>query len=316
MLTSRSMRRRANAALPYRLFTRIRQEKYLWLIILPVIAFFIIFCYVPMYGLIISVKDYNPRLGYLGSPFVGFKYFIQFFDSVYFWRLTRNTLVLNVYWILIGFPIPILFAILLNEVRNLHFKKVVQTVSYLPHFISTVVVVGMLVNFLSLSDGIVNILIKKLGGTPIDFMAKPQWFRTIYIASSVWQNMGWDSIIYLAAIATINPELYEAARIDGASRFHAMRYITLPSISPTVILLLILNIGSLMSMGAEKVLIMYNPLTYETADVIATYVYRTGLIDSQFSFATAVGLFNSLINFALLIVANRISRRVSEVSLW
>lgn len=316
MLNTRYLRQYPHSERIYKALARFRQEKYLWLIILPVIAFFVIFCYVPMYGLIISVKDYNPMLGYLKSPFVGLKYFIEFFNSVYFGRLMRNTFLLNVYWVLIGFPVPILFAIMLNEVRNIHFKKIVQTVSYLPHFISTVVVVGILVNFLSLSDGVVNIVLRKLGGAAIDFMAKPQWFRTIYIASGIWQNMGWDSIIYLAAIATINPELYEAARIDGASRYHAIRYITLPSISPTVILLLILNIGSLMSMGAEKILIMYNPLTYETADVISTYVYRSGILSSQFSFATAVGLFNSVINFILLVAANRISRRFTEVSLW
>lgn len=298
------------------ILSRLARERYLWLILLPVLAYFVIFSYIPMYGVTIAFKKFNPALGILGSPWTGFSYFKEFFDSVYCWRLIKNILLLNVYGIIFGFPLPIIFAVLLNEIRGRYLRKTIQTVSYLPHFISTVVVVGILVNFLSPSEGIINTIISGLGGTPVNFMSKPEWFRTIYIVSNIWQNLGWDSIIYLAAITSIDVELYEAIYMDGAKKIDAVLHVTIPGIAPTIIILLILNCGSLLSTSYEKIILMYNPLTYETADVISTYVYRTGILNSQYSFATAVGFFNSVVNFILLVTVNKISRKASDISLW
>lgn len=297
---------------------RLWRERYLWLMILPVVVYFIIFSYVPMYGVTIAFKEYNVGLGILKSPWANpwYKHFAQFFQSIYCWRLIRNTLLLNIYTLIFSFPVPILFAILLNEIRNIKLRRVMQTVSYMPHFLSTVIVVGILVNFLSLGDGIVNVFITKLGGQPIDFIGSTRWFRTIYVASGIWQGFGWNSIIYLAAITSISVELYESARLDGCSRFKEIVYITLPSIAPTIIILLILRFGSMMSVGFEKVYLLYTPRTYEVADVISTYVYRAGLTNAQFSFSTAVDFFNSVINLTLLLAVNRISRSVSETSLF
>ena len=297
---------------------RLWRERYLWLMILPVVVYFIIFSYVPMYGVTIAFKEYNVGLGILKSPRANpwYKHFAQFFQSIYCWRLIRNTLLLNIYTLIFSFPVPILFAILLNEIRNIKLRRVMQTVSYMPHFLSTVIVVGILVNFLSLGDGIVNVFITKLGGQPIDFIGSTRWFRTIYVASGIWQGFGWNSIIYLAAITSISVELYESARLDGCSRFKEIVYITLPSIAPTIIILLILRFGSMMSVGFEKVYLLYTPRTYEVADVISTYVYRAGLTNAQFSFSTAVDFFNSVINLTLLLAVNRISRSVSETSLF
>ncbi len=297
---------------------RLWRERYLWLMIIPVVAYFIIFSYVPMYGVTIAFKEYNVGLGILKSPWANpwYKHFAQFFQSIYCWRLIRNTLLLNIYTLIFSFPVPILFAILLNEIRNIKLRRVMQTVSYMPHFLSTVIVVGILVNFLSLGDGIVNVFITKLGGKPIDFIGSTRWFRTIYVASGIWQGFGWNSIIYLAAITSISVELYESARLDGCSRFKEIVYITLPSIAPTIIILLILRFGSMMSVGFEKVYLLYTPRTYEVADVISTYVYRAGLTNAQFSFSTAVDFFNSVINLTLLLAVNRISRSVSETSLF
>ncbi len=294
----------------------IKRDKYLLLLISPVIIYYIIFHYVPIYGALIAFKDYNPGLGLSNSPWVGFKWFKQFFDSFYFWRLIRNTLLLSVYGIIFGFPIPIIFALLLNETKDGLFKRSVQTISYLPHFISLVVVVGMMVNFLSPVDGIVNMFLKSLGKEPINFMGDPGWFRFLYVGSGIWQEFGWSSIIYLAALSAIDPTLYDAAKVDGANRWQQMRHITLPGIMPTIIILLILNIGSLLSVGFEKIILMYQPMTYEVADVISTYVYRRGVLGGEYSFASAVGLFNSIVNFVLLITFNRISKRLTEISLW
>lgn len=301
-----------------RVFSRLWRERYLWLMALPVVAYYIIFSYIPMYGVTIAFKDYNVGLGILKSPWADpwYRYFQQFFQSIYCKRLIRNTLLLNIYTLLFSFPVPIIFAIMLNEVRSVKLRRMMQTVSYMPHFLSTVIVVGILVNFLSLGDGIVNVFIKALGGTPIDFIGSTRWFRTIYVASGVWQSFGWNSIVYLAAITSINVELYESARLDGCSRFKEIRYITLPSIAPTIIILLILRFGSMMSVGFEKVYLLYTPRTYEVSDVISTYVYRAGVTNAQFSFSTAVDFFNSVINLLLLVIVNRISRMVSETSLF
>lgn len=294
------------------------RDKYLYLIMILPCAYYLIFCYLPMYGILIGFKNVKVFDG-LGSimraPSVGFKYFEQYLSDPYFWKLVRNTVLIRVYSILWSFPVPILFALLLNEIRSSRFKRVIQTVTYLPHFISVVVVCGMLRTFLA-TDGIINNLIVALGGTPIQFLSQPSWFRTIYIASGIWQSFGWNSIIYLAALTSINPELYEAARLDGAGRFRQALHISLPGIQPTIIILFIMQMGSIMNVGYEKILLLYNGATMEVADVISTYVYRRGIVDSKFNYGTAVGLFTSVIGFFFLVGANRISRAVNETSLW
>ncbi|MDI9498900.1 MAG: ABC transporter permease subunit [Bacillota bacterium] len=292
-----------------------RLNKTLLLMFLPVLAYYIIFHYGPMYGLQIAFRDFKPRRGFFGSEWVGMKHFIDFFTGPYAWRLTRNTLALSIGQLIFGFPLPIIFALLLNEVQNRVFKRVTQTVTYLPYFISLVVVAGLLVNFLA-KDGVINDIIAFFGGERKSWLQEESAFRTIYIASGIWQQLGWGSIIYLAAIAGIDQELYEAARIDGAGRFKQALHITIPGIAPTIIILLILRMGTLMNIGFEKVILLYNASTYETADVISSYVYRIGIIENDFSFSTAVGLFNSVINFGLILISNRLSRKFSGTSLW
>ena len=289
--------------------------KYLYLIFLIPFIYYIVFQYWPMYGILISFQDYNVVKGISGSPWVGFKHFEKFLFDDYFWTLVRNTLLINIYNLLWGFPAPIILAILLNELRSERFKKVIQNISYLPHFISTVVVCGMLVNFLS-SDGLVNQIVKFFGGESIQFLMYPQYFRTIYVASGIWQSVGWNSIIYLAALTGIDAEMFEAALIAGANRWHRIRYITLPSIAPTISIMLILNLGRLMNLGHEKILLLYNGSTYETADVISTYVYRRGLLGNDFSYATAVNLFQAVVGVILVSASNQISKKVGETSLW
>jgi putative aldouronate transport system permease protein len=293
----------------------ISRDRYLLLIIVIPVIYFIVFQYLPMYGLIIAFKDFRPLSGILGSPWAGFKHFEQFFHSVYLWRLLKNTVLLSIYSLIWGFPIPIIFALLVNELRDRFYKKFVQTVSYLPHFISVVVVTGMLVTFLA-QDGVVNMVLSKFGIDPIVFLNESGLFRSIYVSSGVWQSFGWGSIIYLAAMAGINPQLYEAAAMDGAKRWHRIRHITLPGIMPTIIILLILNVGSMLEIGFEKVILLYNPTTYVTADIIQTYVYRRGILSADFSYGAAIGLINNVINLCILVIANTISRRVSDTSLW
>jgi len=268
-----------------------------------------------MYGIVIAFKDFKASRGILGSPWVGFKHFEQFFNSYYFFRLIRNTFLLNLYDLIFGFPAPIILAILFNELRNERFKRFVQSVSYLPHFISIVITVGFIVDFFA-QNGIVNNFLGLIGIGPVNFLIEPKWFRPLYIGSGIWQGVGWGSIIYLAAISGIDPQLYEAATIDGAGRFRKIISITIPSIAPTIIILLIFRIGGMMSVGFEKVFLMYNPSTYETADVISTFVYRSGLQGAQYSYAAAIGLFNTMLNFILLTGANYISRATTENSLW
>jgi putative aldouronate transport system permease protein len=281
--------------------------------LLPVLLYYLVFHYLPMYGAIIAFEDFNPVKGVFGSTWVGLQNFQDFFSSVYFSRLIFNTVAINVLDIVFGFPAPIILALLINELRWNPFRRLVQTVTYLPHFISVIVVVGMLFDFLA-RDGLVNQLIA--GPQPIAFMQSAEWFRQLYVGSGIWQHVGWGSIVYLAAIATIDPQLYDAAKVDGADRFRQIRHITIPGILPTIVILLILRMGSMMTVGYEKIILMYNPLTYETADVISTYVFRRGILQADFSFSAAVGLFNSVINFGLLIAANRVSRRLTEHSLW
>lgn len=294
----------------------LNREKYLWLLVIPGIIWYIVFAYMPMYGLIIGFKDFSPYRGIAGSPWVGFMWFEQFFESQFFWRLIRNTLLLNIYNIIYSFPVPIILAILLNEVQHSWYKRAAQTISYLPHFVSTVVVVGMMANFLSPVNGIVNRIIVALGGKSTNFMIMPEWFRTLYIISGIWQGAGWGSIIYLAALSGIDPQLYEAATVDGASKLKQLWHISIPGILPTIIIMLILNLGRILSVGYEKIILMYNSATYETADVINTYVYRRGLQSGEYSFGTAVGMFQSVINFIFIICANKFSRRLTEISLW
>ncbi|NOU98252.1 ABC transporter permease subunit [Paenibacillus sp. LMG 31456] len=288
----------------------------LYVIISPVIAFYIIFEYIPMYGVQIAFKNFVATKGIWGSSWVGFDHFERFFNSYFFWRLIKNTLGLSLLQLAFGFPIPILLALMINEVRLKLFKRFVQTVTYAPHFLSTVVLVGMIVIFVSPQSGIVNQIIVLFGGEPISFMTQPEWFKSMYVASGVWQQMGWSSIIYLAALAGIDPQLHEAAKVDGASRLQRIWNVNLPGIMPTIVILLILNMGSIMSIGFEKVYLMQNDLNMDSSDVISTYVYRTGIIQAQYSFSAAVGLFNSVINMILLVVVNLIAKRLNETSLW
>jgi putative aldouronate transport system permease protein len=295
---------------------RFNREKFLHLLVLPTIIYFFIFHYIPIYGIVIAFQDYSPGSGFLGSPWVGLEHFRDFFNSIYFPRLLRNTFLISFYSLIFGFPMPIIFALMLNEVRNRTFKKVVQSVSYFPNFVSIVIVVGLMNIFLSPVNGLVNLLLQKLGHQPIYFLQETRWFRFLYVSSGVWQSFGWGSILYLAALSSVSPELYESAIVDGANRFQQAIYISIPSLMPTIILLLILNIGNLLNVGFEKIILMYTPRTYEVADVISSYVYRRGLLEGEFSFGAAVGLFNNMVNFILLLIANYIARRVTEYSLW
>lgn len=299
-----------------RLGRRIVQNWELYIFIAPAFFYFLIFCYLPMYGVQIAFKSFIPTKGIVGSPWVGVDHFDRFFHSYYFWDLIWNTLSVSLYDLAIGFPIPIILALAFNEVRNGFFKKMAQTVTYAPHFISVVVMAGMIISFLSPSTGILVHVIQWLGfGTP-EFLTDPRWFKTMYVFSNVWQSAGWGTIIYLAALSGVDPGLHEAAIIDGASRFQRIRHINIPVLIPTMTILLILNMGSLFGVGFEKILLLQNPLNMESSDVIATFVYRSGLENAQYSFSAAVGLFNSVINAILLIAVNQIVRRTSENSLW
>ncbi|MEG0494430.1 MAG: ABC transporter permease subunit [Clostridia bacterium] len=295
---------------------RLYRDRFLILMVIPAIAYYLIFCYLPMTGLVIAFKDFIPGNGLYAGEWVGMKWFNRFFESAYFGRLLSNTFLLSILSIILGFPAPILFALCINEVRRPKPKKIIQTISYLPYFFSTVVVVGMMRNLFGLSDGIVNQAIEALGGTRINFFMRADCFRPLYIFSGIWQTFGFSSIIYIAAIVGINPEMYESAGLDGINKFQEAWYITLPMIKPTILILLLLNVGNLMSVGFEKVYLMYNGSTYATADVISTYVYRTGIESNKYSYSTAIGLFNSLISFVFVFAANRLSRRLTNASLW
>ncbi|MFC0470524.1 ABC transporter permease [Halalkalibacter kiskunsagensis] len=295
---------------------KILQNWQLYVLILPAFLYFFIFKYVPMYGIQIAFKDYVPTLGFLGSEWVGFKHFERFFNSYYFWDLIQNTLGISIYELIVGFPLPIILALLLNEAKDGIYKRTVQTVTYAPHFISVVVISGMIIAFLSPTTGIINHLIQFLGFEPIAFMSDPKWFKTVYVLSGVWQSTGWGTIIYLAALSSVDPQQHEAAVVDGATRFQRIRHINIPAIVPTMIILLILNLGTIMAMGFEKILLLQNPLNLESSNVIATFVYQAGLLEAQYSFAAAVGLFNAVINAILLITVNYLARKTSETSLW
>lgn len=295
---------------------KFQDSKYLLILIAPCFIYYVLFHYLPMWGILISFKDYSPFKGFFASPWVGLKHYRAFLGNPDAWRLIKNTFLLSLYSLLWGFPVPIFFALVLNEVRNLRFKKVVQTVSYMPHFISTVVVVGMINMFLSPSRGIVNTFIEKMGFEKINFMLDPRYFRSIYVISGIWQSMGWNAIIYIAALSNIDQQLYEAAAIDGANKFKRIIYITIPCIAPTIIITFLLRTGSLLSIGFEKAFLMQAPATYSTSDVLSTYVYRQGLMSGNYSYASAVGMFNSVVNLAFLMISNFLARRFSDISLW
>lgn len=291
-------------------------NRYLYLMLLPVVLNFIIFHYIPMGGILMAFENYNPFKGIFGSEWVGFDNFEKLFGSYYFWSLLSNTLRLSIKSILIGFPAPIIFALLLNEMRAKSFKKTVQTISYLPNFISLVVVVSLVKQFLSVDTGIINRVIEALGGERISFLSDPNWFDTIYILSDLWQGVGFSAIIYISAISGIDQGLYDAAAVDGAGRIRKIWYVTLPSITPTISVMLILRLGSILNVGWQKIMLLQNGLTKDVSDVIQLFVYERGLQNADFGFATAVGLLQSLIGFILIIVSNKISKKFSDTGIF
>ena len=304
-----------NNSFKQRFIRDFKLNRLLYIMMIPVILYYVVFHYAPMYGAIIAFKDFSPMKGIMGSDWVGLQHFRDFFSSYYFWRILGNTVLISVYSILFMFPAPIILALLINEVRNQTFKRVVQTFSYMPYFISLVVICGMITDFTN-SNGVINSLFSWFGYDGAAMLQKPGLFRPIYILSEIWQKIGWESIIYIAALAGIDQEQYEAARIDGASRLKQMLHITLPGILPTITIMFILRMGNMLNVGFEKIILLYNPVTYETADVISSFVYRKGLLEFGWSYSSAVGLFNSVVNLILLISANYISRRVNKTSLW
>ena len=287
----------------------------LYLMFLPVFVFFLIFAYKPMYGILMAFQNYSPSKGVLGSPWVGFLHFKTFFNSFYFGRLLKNTLTISLCSIVFGFPAPILLALLMNEIKNKTFKKTVQTISYLPHFISLVVICSMIKKF-TLSGGIINDIIVLFGGTRSNLLNSPSAFVPIYILSDIWTGIGWGSIIYLAALSSISMELYEAAAIEGAGRFKQAIHVTIPGIASTIVIMFILRMGSVLSVGYEKIILLYNPMTKSVADVISSYVYEKGILNQSWSFSTAVGLFNAVINLIFLVLTNQFSKKVSDTALW
>lgn len=297
---------------------RINRNWQLYVMLIPVIAFFAVFCYAPMYGITLAFKDYKVLKGIMGSPWANpwYKYFLQFFNSPYFTRVVSNTIIVSLESLLLGFPLPIILALSINEVQSTKYKKFVQNITYAPHFLSTLVLVGLIRAFCNSDYGIVNIVIRKMGGEGYNWLQKASLFRPLYVGSGIWQNIGWDSIIYIAALAGIDPQLHEAAMMDGANRLQRIWHINLPGILPTMVILLILNSGHIMNVGFEKVFLMQNDLNLSTSDVISTYSYRIGIETAQYSLSTAISLFNSLINCALLLVVNGCSRKLSETSLW
>lgn len=289
--------------------------KSVYLLLIPLLAYYIIFHYIPMGGTVIAFQNYKPALGLTRSKWVGLKHFVTFFKGPYAWRVIRNTLVMNALQILFAFPAPIIFALLLNELGCKRYQRCIQTVSYMPHFVSLVVICGILTDF-TMTDGLINDLIALLGGERSNLLNRPELFRTVYVASGIWQNAGWGSIIYLATLTNVDPALHEAAAIDGAGRLGRMLHVSLPALAPVITIQFIMRVGNILSQGYEKVILLYRPLTFETADIISSYVYRSGLLNSNYSFGAAVSVFNSIVNLAILVLANSLSRRLSETSLW
>ncbi len=286
-----------------------------YMMLLPVMIYYVIFHYLPMLGVVIAFQNFKPAKGLTGSKWVGFKHFIDFFDGPYAWRLIRNTLLLSLYQILIGFPAPILLALLFNEMRGKRYKRVCQTLTYVPHFVSLVVVCGLIRTFTS-STGLITSLFVRFGMEKMNLLAQPQYYRTIYVLSGVWQNIGWGSIIYLATLSNVDPSLFEAADLDGANRLQKILHINLPMLIPIIAVQLIMRVGRIMSEGSEKTILLYSAVTYDTSDIISSYVYRTGLEKRSYSPAAAIGLFNSLINMCLVVFANWFSRTYVNESLW
>lgn len=297
---------------------QMKRDYRMYLLLLLPITYFIIFKYIPMYGITIAFKRFQPGGSMLSGEWVGFLYFKMLLKDATFWNVFKNTFILSMTSLLVGFPIPIIFALLLNEVQNMAHKRVIQTITYLPRFLSTVVVVSMIFTMLSPSTGIVNEIIKFFGGEKIFFMNEGNWFRPIYIISEIWQFMGWNAILYIAALAGVNPNLYEAAKIDGANRWKQTIHVTIPGIMPTIVITLILAVGNTLKVGFEKVLLMYNPTIYQQADVLQTYIFRLGLASSvpRFSSATAAGLFQAVISLILLWTTNRLAKKYTDYSLW
>lgn len=298
---------------------RIRRDlsryKYVYIMLIPIVVWYILFCYRPLLGNVIAFKDYKASKGIWGSPWVGIKHFTAFFSSFYFWRLLRNTLLISLYGIIFSFPAPILLALLMNEMHSRWYKRAVQTITYMPYFISMIVICGMLMDFLKM-DGVITTILAVLGMPNENYLMKPEAFRTIYVASDIWQNCGWNSIIYMAALSSIDQELYEAAAIDGANRFKQTLHVTLPGLLPTIMILLIIRIGAVLNVGYEKIILLYNSANADTSDVISSFVYRRGILEANFSYTTAVDLFNSVISFGLVMGANALSRRKTAYGLW
>lgn len=293
-----------------------RDQKMLYLILLPFIIWYAVFMFKPMYGIVIAFKDYSLFRGISGSEWVGLKNFKDFLTSPEFYVTLKNTLMLNVYSLLLEFPFAILLALMLNEVKNKYFKTIVQTASFIPYFIAIVVATGITVNILSPSTGVINVFLEKLGFERVYFLAKPEFFRGIFTGLNMWKTAGFNAVIYLAALTAVDEQLYEAAKIDGANKFQQLRHITIPAIIPTIVVMLVLKVGSMLNVAFETVLLLYQPATYETADVISTYVYRTGMLMQDFGLATAVGLFNAVVGFILVYSANKWSKKVTQSSLW
>ena len=299
-----------------RLAKNIQKNWILYVMMLPVVIYYIVFAYAPMYGVQLAFKNYKIKLGIMGSPWVGLDHFKRFFNSYNFSLLLKNTLGISIYSLLVGFPIPIIFALLLNYIKNRYLKKTVQMVSYAPYFISTVVICGMLTIFMNPDTGVLNKILKAFGMEPMDLLSKPKWFNSINLWSGVWQGMGWSSIIYISALSGVDYEMHEAAIVDGATKLQRILHIDLPSIKPTIIMMLILQLGSLMNVGFEKVFLLQNTLNKQAASVISTYVYEVGLINSDYGYSTAIGLFNSIINMLLLVGANWFCKKFADESLF
>lgn len=294
----------------------LKKEWQLYLMLAPTVIWFLVFLYKPMYGLQIAFKDYSVFKGITASPWVGLEHFYTLFENDQFLRAIRNTLMISGATLIFGFPIPIILALMFNEIINPKFKKTAQTIVYLPHFISAVIIAGIVITAFAPSTGVINLVLNALGYDSIYFLTKPEWFRTIFIGTGIWQEAGFGSIVFLAAISGISPSLYESAVVDGASRFQMMYKITIPCILPTILIMLIIKIGNILEIGFEMIIMLYQPATYETADVISTFIYRQGLQAAQYDLAAAAGLFNAVIAFLLVITANTLSKRISKTSLW
>lgn len=301
-------------------FTRLlRDMKVNWILyvmMIPVLVYFAIFHYTPMYGILMAFKDFNSKLGISGSEWVGFEHFVRFFSSYNFWNLIKNTLTLSVYSLVVGFPLPIIFALMLNYLTSKRLKKTVQMVSYAPHFISTVVLCGMVTIFSNVDTGVFNVILNALGFESVNFLAEPKYFKHLHVLSGIWQSTGWSAIIYISALAGVDAQMHEAAIVDGATKIQRMIHIDLPSIKPTIIMMLILRFGQIMSIGFEKVYLLQNDLNQSAASIISTYVYEVGLINNNYSYSTAINLFNTIINVILIVSANTISRKLADESLF